>query len=78
MISDKKRWIERQVAGTIALIAGCQGLDKTFDWLYREVLAARDRLSPSAFAWIDTWRDRVIVESGEFEDWRAIQSWSAV
>jgi hypothetical protein len=78
MISDKKRWIEHQVVGTLALISSCQGLASTLDWLYREIIAVRERDSPGAVAWRDTWRDRVLVESGQFEDWQVIQGWDAI
>lgn len=36
-IADKKRWIEKQVTGTLSLLLECLGVDNFCDWLMREV-----------------------------------------
>lgn len=78
MISDKIRWIESQVAGTIGLISKIKGFDVTFNWLERIVREKIASMSTSAIAYVDTWRDRLQVERGDFDDWMVITEWERV
>jgi hypothetical protein len=67
MVSDKKRWIENQVVGTIALICKCMGHAETWEWLSKEVQHKKEHLSSAAQAYYRSWLDRIAVESMEFE-----------
>ncbi len=76
MLSAKKRWIENQVAGTIALITRCMGFDDAFAWLEREVREKLTNLPSRAVSFVESWRDRQVVERGEFEDFWVIDGWN--
>jgi DNA relaxase NicK len=76
MLSDKKRWIERQVAATIAVIVRCMGFDDAFHWLEREVREKLAHQSGRADSFVRTWHDRQEVERLGFEDAWVMDSWN--
>ena len=81
-LSDKKRWVERQVAGTLALIKRCVGYDNFVKWLddcVDDMWRLKDEKHQN---WYDNWRNSkgrdcvdfsVGLAEGEclvvFEDW---------
>jgi DNA relaxase NicK len=75
MLSDKKRWVENQVVGTIALISRCIGYDDTLHWLQQQIREKLVARNTRADEFVQTWKDRLVVERGGFEDFFAISSW---
>jgi DNA relaxase NicK len=75
MVSSKWRWMERQVAGTVALLTACCGFDDTFNRLERLVREKLAHLSSSARSFIQTYYDRQNMECATFEDIMSISAW---
>lgn len=75
LISDKKRWIEKQVVGTIGLITKCFGWDNTMNWLEREIREKMANPPSMHSSYVNTFYARVNVEGCNFEDMQIIQSW---
>lgn len=59
MLSDKKRWVERQVVTTLALISHCIGWDDAEQWLLREIRLAYGRKSQSIAHYKSEWMSRL-------------------
>ncbi len=78
MISEKKHWVEYQVAGTLAIISQCKGFDDTLNWLERLIRERLATMPPAGVMYCKSWFDRVKVESGEFDDWMVLQDWDRV
>jgi DNA relaxase NicK len=56
-ISDKKRWIERQVAGTLALLLKCLGVDNAIKWLVESIKYQADIKSEKHENYYSNWRN---------------------
>lgn len=63
MIEDKIEWIERKVLATIATIAKCRGERNTLLWIEKGMGVAAERFTKKQYKYIQTWRDRLNVES---------------
>jgi len=68
MVSDKMRWIEEQVAGTLALLSRCKGRVAIRDWLdsliTKKGVANKDKIE----YYYKNWVDRIVVERMGFSD----------
>lgn len=78
MVSDKMRWIESQVAGTLALISQIKGFDDTLNWLERLMREKLNKMPSSGVMYVKSWFDRISVEKGKFEDWMVITDWDGI
>lgn len=67
-IKEKMDWVERQVAGTLALCALCIGLDETLAWLERHIRVRVRRISEGSNEFFKTQRDKRIVENLGFNE----------
>lgn len=78
LISDKIRWVESQVMGTLAVITKVKGFDDTMNWLERQIREKAGKLTSMQSCYTFTCYDRLIVEKGDFIDWMVIQEWDRV
>lgn len=78
LISDKIRWIESQVMGTLAVISRVKGFDDTINWLERQIREKAAHLSSMQSCYTFTCFDRLVVERGDFIDWMVIQEWDKI
>lgn len=78
MISDKIHWVEHQVSSTIALISKAKGFDQTINWIESLIREKVANLSSRNQAYLDTWRDRIRVESADLRDWQIMRDWERV
>lgn len=78
MVSDKARWIERQVIRTISVISACWGRAQTMNWLSNELSKSLAKPDSDRDAYVKSWNDRRTVESQSVEDWDAMSKWNVV
>jgi DNA relaxase NicK len=57
-LTEKRQWIEKQVAGTLALIHDCMGKQRYYEWISAVVREAAHKSGAKHRAWIETWRKR--------------------
>jgi DNA relaxase NicK len=67
-VEQKMKWVERQVAGTLALCALCIGLEETMAWLERHIRVKVRRISQGSNEFFKSYRDRIIVESLGYDE----------
>jgi DNA relaxase NicK len=68
LVSDKKRWIEKQVVGTLAVLRKVMGTVESIEWLSNAIAKKAENMSDSAKAFCRTCVDRLKVETMEFEE----------
>lgn len=67
MLSDKKRWIESQVTGTLSLIFKCMGVEKGANWLLEEIKKKSEEKEFYNQRYYDTWKDRRKCDSEDYD-----------
>lgn len=67
MISDKKRWVESQVCGTIGLIFECMGIKQGAEWLLAEIRKSMNRNRAKNIKYKQTLKGRIYADSQGFE-----------
>lgn len=58
MISDKKRWIEKQVCGTLSLIFKCMGVQRGAEWLLEQIQEKSREKEEYNQVYYDNWKER--------------------
>lgn len=67
MLSDKKRWVEKQVGGTLSLIFKCMGVVNGAEWLLETVQEKSREKEEYNQNYYDNWRERRRSDSENYD-----------